>query len=270
MVTDMASGVLDGTEVWLAGQKVGLVRSVGLLPPSSDTTERVAITMDVLSKYVRYIRRNSGVQIRPGGRLIGSPVVYITLGTSSAPGVRDGDTLRARAQMEAHSGLADVSSLGDSLKGIAATVSAIKTEFDTTARDVAALGNLSKKQIDAVHTALDRFSDRAVASRGTIANLMRDSSSLRKQTRRVSALADSIGAAANGQSDVGRFRHDSTLVLQAQQTLASVAELRARVARYTGDSVEGRALATQLDRANARLDSIVKDAKKHPLRYIAF
>ena len=270
MVTDKASGVLNGTDVWLAGQKVGLVRSVELRPPSSDTAERVAITMDVLSQYMPYIRRNSDVQIRPGGRLIGSPVIYIKVGTSRAPRLDADDTLRALAQVEARSELSDASSLGDSLTEIVATVSTLKTEFDTTVLDVAALDRLSARQAEAVHVALDNFSDRALASQGTIARLVRDSASLRAQATRVSALADSIGAAANGTGEIGRFRRDSTLVLQARRTLASVTDLRVRVARYTGNSAEGAALAKQLARANAQLDSVVQDAKRHPLRYITF
>jgi phospholipid/cholesterol/gamma-HCH transport system substrate-binding protein len=270
MVTDKATGVLNGTEVWLAGQKVGLVRSVALRPPSSDTTERVAITMEVLTQYVQYIRHNSDVAIRPGGRLIGSPVVYITAGTTRSPAVGAGDTLRARAQVEARSALADASSLGDSLTGILATVSTIKTSFDTTLQDVAKLRQRSEQQAQAVQAALGRFSERALASRGTISGLARDSARLRAQTMHIRALADSIGAAANGSGDIGRFRRDSTLILEARRTLASVTELRARVLRYTGDSVEGATLAKQLDRTHAQLDSLVQDAKHHPLRYIAF
>jgi ABC-type transporter Mla subunit MlaD len=270
LVTDMASGVLNGTEVWLAGKKVGLVRSVELRPPATDTAERIAIAMDVLDPYVRYIRRNSDVRIQPGGRLIGSPVIYIDVGTAAAPGVGVGDTLRARAQIQARSGLADASSLGDSLTGIAATVSTVKTEFDSTADDLSGLARMSSRQANAVHVALDKFSDRALASHGTIAGLVQDTARLRQEASRVSALADSIGMAANGSGEIGRFRRDSTLILQARQTLASVAELRRRVARYAGRSDEGTALAMQLDRAHAQLDSIVQDAKHHPLRYITF
>jgi phospholipid/cholesterol/gamma-HCH transport system substrate-binding protein len=270
LVTDMASGVLNGTEVWLAGKKVGLVRSVDLRPPATDTAERIAIAMDVLDPYVRYIRRNSDVRIQPGGRLIGTPVVYIDVGTEAAPGVSAGDTLRARAQIQARSGLADASSLGDSLTEIAATVSTIKTEFDSTASDLSGLARMSSRQANAVHVALDKFSDRALASHGTIAGLVQDTARLRQEASRVSALADSIGMAANGSGEIGRFRRDSTLILQARQTLASVAELRRRVARYAGRSDEGAALATQLDRTHAQLDSIVRDAKSHPLRYITF
>lgn len=270
MVTDRASGVLDGTEVWLAGTRIGLVRSVTLRPPSSDTAERVAISMDVLDPYVKYIRRNSDVRIQPGGRLIGSPVVYIDVGTATAPGVHAGDTLRGRAQVQAQSGLADASSLGDSLTGIVTTVSTLRMEFDSTSRDLSALARNSSRQADALHDALDRFSDRALASHGTIAGFVRDSALLRAEAARVSALADSIGTAANGSGEFGRFRRDSTLVLQARQTLASVAGLRHRVERYAGRSPEGAALAAQLDSTRARLDSIVQDAKHHPLRYITF
>jgi ABC-type transporter Mla subunit MlaD len=271
MVTDIAAGVLNGTEVRLAGQKVGLVESVQLRPPSADTTERVAISMDVLDTYLRYIRRNSDVQIQPSGRVVGSPVISITMGTIQSPPIKPGDTLRARTQIEARSGIADASSLADSVTGIGASISTLKTEFDTTLGDVASLRKLSVKQAEAVHVAMDNFADRALASKGTIASLIRDTASLRKQTTRVSALADSIGAAASTSSgEFGRFRRDSTLVVQARSTMASVAELRASVARYAGKSSEGVALANQLDITNAKLDSIVMDAKKHPLRYLAF
>jgi ABC-type transporter Mla subunit MlaD len=270
MVTDMASGVLNGTDVWLAGEKIGLVRSVELRPPSTDTSERVAITMDVLDPYVKYIRRNSDVQIRPGGRLIGSPVVNITFGTTAAPPVRNGDTLRAQAQLEAHSGLADASSLGDSLNSIVGSASTIKSELHTTINTVSELRKSSQQQMEAVHRAADNFTDRALASHGTVASLVRDTASFRKQVVRMRAVADSIEEAANGKGEIGRFRRDSTLVLQARQALATVTDLRARLARYMGDSVRGAAMAAQLDTTHARLDSVVRDAKKHPLRYITF
>ena len=107
LVTDMASGVLNGTEVWLAGTKIGLVRSVELRPPATDTAERVAIAMDVLDPYVRYIRRNSDVRIQPGGRLIGSPVVYIEVGIcGGSRSQRWRDASRPR-KLQARSGLAE-------------------------------------------------------------------------------------------------------------------------------------------------------------------
>ena len=271
MVTDAATGVLNGTEVWVAGQKAGLVQSVELRPPSSDTTERVAISMDVLNQYMPYIRRNSNVEIRPSGRLIGSPVVSITIGTSTARQLVAGDTLRAKSQVLARSSLSDASSLGDSLAGIVATVTTIRSDLNNRFRDVSALRQRSERQAEAVHAALDNFSQRAIASKGMIASVIRDSASLRSQATRLSAVADSImTAASSGRGNIGRFRRDSTLILQARRTMASVADVRARIERYEGKTAAGSALAKQLDQTHAQLDSLVQDAKHHPLRYIAF
>ena len=47
VLTDDATGVLSGTEVWLGGKKAGLVKSVGFRPPSPDTLERLVIKTEV-------------------------------------------------------------------------------------------------------------------------------------------------------------------------------------------------------------------------------
>jgi hypothetical protein len=93
VVTDDAPGVLAGTEVWLSGQKVGLVKDIHFRPPSTDTLERLAIHLQILSQHIHFIRRDAWADIRPGGNLIGSPVVWISSGTSNARAVNPGDTL---------------------------------------------------------------------------------------------------------------------------------------------------------------------------------
>ncbi|MEO7217445.1 MAG: MlaD family protein [Gemmatimonadaceae bacterium] len=271
MVTDMATRVMDGTEVRLAGQKAGLVRSVALRPPSADTSERILITMDVLNQYLPFIRRNSHVQIQPSGRLIGNPVIYITLGSKTAAAIQEGDTLRARSQIEARSAIAAASSLADSALEIAGSFTQIKSDFDTTRRDIASLRQVSVRQAEEVRSALSNFTDRALASRGTIASLVRDSAALRSQAQHLSAIADSIDVAANSRSgEFGRFRRDSSLIAVAHRTLASIAELRNGVTRYAGVSPGGATLRHQLDIANAKLDSLVQDAKRRPFRYLPF
>jgi len=270
MVTDRASGVIKGTEVWLGGQKVGVVTSVSLRPPSADTTERVAIAMDVLRQYLPLIRHDSDVQIQPGGSLIGSPVVYITVGTQRAPPVQAGDTLRARAQTEKRSELADVGSLGDSVDAIAAGMKHVSHELDTTLSEVSVLRARSVQQVGAVERAMAGFSRRALHSQGTVARALADTAELRREVTRLSALSDSIHlAATNGSGTLGRFRRDSTLIRQAHRTLGAVDSLRAAVARYTGRAPGDTAMANALARTHAQLDSLVADAKHHPFRYIA-
>src|SRR6476661_8508862 len=47
-----ASGVMKGSEVWLSGQKVGKITDIHFRSPNAaDTLHRVAIDMEILSRY---------------------------------------------------------------------------------------------------------------------------------------------------------------------------------------------------------------------------
>ncbi|MEP6905872.1 MAG: MlaD family protein, partial [Gemmatimonadales bacterium] len=96
IVTSNASGVLPGTEVWLAGQKVGRVKIIRFRPVTSDTMQRLAIQTDILANRMELLRRDSYADIRPGGKLIGSEVIYLSAGTTGAVAIRNGDTLATR------------------------------------------------------------------------------------------------------------------------------------------------------------------------------
>src|SRR5215467_1281979 len=50
VTTDAARGVIRGTEVWLEGQKVGLVEAVSFRPPTTAQSERLVLTLSVLDK----------------------------------------------------------------------------------------------------------------------------------------------------------------------------------------------------------------------------
>src|SRR5689334_25448998 len=59
VVTDEAPGVLAGTEVWLAGEKDGLVTDISFRPPGTDTLERLLIKTEFLQKALTHVRRDS-------------------------------------------------------------------------------------------------------------------------------------------------------------------------------------------------------------------
>src|SRR6476619_386067 len=56
IVPEQASGILKGTEVWLQGQKVGVVKDVGFRAPPTDTAVQTVIQVEVLSQYKQFIR----------------------------------------------------------------------------------------------------------------------------------------------------------------------------------------------------------------------
>lgn len=273
MVSDEASGVMQGTEVWLAGRRVGLVQSVQLRPVTTDTSERVLIRMDILSQYMGVVRKNSNVRIRPGTSLIAEPVVAITAGTTNTPAVRAGDTLRALSQLSKSSTPVDIASLGDSVVAVASVVRQVVEEGHVTATGpISSLRRRTELQAAEVKRAIREFSARSSPRwRGTASRTSRDTA-LHATVARLMAQTDSIrGLMASNRTDVGRFRHDSTLGTKVHHLLASVDELRTQLSaspdpRTRSDS----ALAHQLDRVHRQLDSLVADARRHPLKYVAF
>src|SRR2546423_4839713 len=81
VLSDQARGVMRGTEVWLAGQKVGLVDGIDFRPPSNDTLGRVVITVSVRAREAQQIRQDSRAQIRTGTNIIGPVVVSLSTGS---------------------------------------------------------------------------------------------------------------------------------------------------------------------------------------------
>ena len=73
VTVDHAPGVLKGTDVWLLGRKIGLVKNITFRPVAVDTLQRVAIETEIMAEYFHLIRKNSIGDIRAGGNLIGSP-----------------------------------------------------------------------------------------------------------------------------------------------------------------------------------------------------
>ena len=133
VVTAEAPGVLAGTEVWLAGEKEGVVKEISFRPATVPQLERILITTEFLKEALPNVRRDSYARIRSGGSVIGPPVVYISSGTLASPPLGDGDTVHARRpvvptdlsegavrQLGLHQGLVDnkVCAIDDTWSGL--------------------------------------------------------------------------------------------------------------------------------------------------------
>lgn len=268
VVTNSARGVMAGTEVWLAGQKVGVVEDIGFRPPSSDTLSRVVITMDVREEDAEQIRKNSDVRVRAGANVVGPIVVYVSAGTPESPRATDGDTLFAAAQsdmQDAMSRLGDVTKeFGPLMSDGRAVMANVRDPKGTigafmrggTRHEMAEL----KTQITTLQTRLGGTS----AAR----------SALMATARSALARVDSIRVLlASERSTLGRFRRDTTLGRTVADVRDELAALRARFAknpgtlgRFASDSAVQRALAD----AQAEMALLSEDVRKRPLRYIAF
>jgi phospholipid/cholesterol/gamma-HCH transport system substrate-binding protein len=272
VTVDHAPGVLKGTDVWLLGRKVGLVKNITFRPITVDTLQRVAIETEILAEYFPLIRKNSFGDIRAGGNLIGSPVVYIDGGTAAAPAVNSGDTIAS---------LSGAGKLGAFEPQIDSLATRLTRVADSTGKLIVLMGDRS--------TSIGQFRSTGMASmrRATevSSDIMRRASSgsgslglanrnaLGDHIRRVLAQKDSIMfLVSSGSGNVGRFRRDSTLMREVANTRAEVDSLRllfsrqGAVSRFRTDS----ALKREMGQARIQLDSLMLDLKKHPLKYISF
>ena len=271
VVTAEAPGILSGTEVWLAGEKEGIVRDVSFRPATVPELERILIRTELLAEALPSVRRDSYAQIKPGGSLIGTLVVSISPGTMAAPPLHDGDTIHARPRAQVVDLSEDIGTIGPEFAALGAATKALA---DNLGRPVGTFGNYRASglpDLADVNAGMSSLSRRATG-KGTISRSM--SGNLQTRASHAMAAADSIRAlVSSNKGNIGRFRRDTTLVTNASHVLAEVDTLRgllsdpvAAIAAAHSDSV----LVRQLDRTHIVLASLIKDVKSHPLRYIRF
>ena len=267
-----ASGVLKGSEVWLSGQKIGKITDITFRPPqSADTLHRVAIEMEVLSKYADAMRRDAVGQIRPGGSFIGPAVIYLTPGTTKGAPIQPGDTIRIASAPELDRATAQLSTAARELPPIMSNVQALRAELQSTRGTMGALMNgpgMSRVQRAKVQVQQLR---RSLDGGGTAGRVM--SGDLTGRAKRVMARADSVKElVGSSNTSLGRFRRDSTLLTEVGAIRDELTRLRAQldspdgtVGRFARDS----AITLQLAEAQNQMTLLFADIKKHPLRYLS-
>ncbi len=272
--TPDATGVLPGTEVWLAGQKVGRVSAVGFRPPNADSALRILLTLDVLAEYQQQIERGAKISVRPGTSLIGSPVVSVATprGRGRAM-VRDGDTLFADPSEQFEELRTRVTTqAGTELPLILDNLRVLAVQLRTAQGTLGALGVSGPDQLAATSRVLQQIANRAAAAGGTVGEVR--ASNLPGQARAVLARVNVLRARLSNPGATARqFRGDSTLWRSIDSLRTDVAALQRRI--DSPDGTIGRvrqdaALHRQLEQARAELDALLADARRNPLRYIAF
>lgn len=272
VVTDEAKGVLAGTEVWLAGNKQGLVKDVSFRPPSTDQMERLIIKTEFLRDALPNVRRDSYAQIRPAGSLIGSTIVYIEVGSLASPQLHDGDTVHTRAKGRISALASDVSLIGPELSALSSNIGELNAKLKNPTGTIGSARTRGIPRMPEISARMSRLAAKATEGSGTIALASRND--LMGRASRAMAAADSIRTLmSSNKGSLGRFRRDTTLVTKAKGVLAEVDNLRAFAANPVGaiaaahsDSV----LTRELNQTHALLDSLIKNMKSRPLRYIKF
>lgn len=268
VLADNARGVMPGTEVWLFGQKVGVVETITFRPPGADTAGRVVIAIDVREQDAATVRRDATARIGAGANLIGPVVVHLGAGDPSSAPVRRGDTLHVRTG-------SDLRVAGERLSAAAAQLPAVMTDARAIVSHVqrrrgtlgAILSGEAAEQARSLRGRITRVRTASAHMTGTVGEPM-------AAARAVLARVDSIRTLLRSRtSSVGRFRRDSTLLRHIASARDELAELRlflrhadGSLPRWRSDSAITHAMAD----AQREMTLLLDDARRRPFRYFPF
>jgi len=272
VVTDAATGVLKGTEVWLSGQEAGLVKDVSFRATSTDTLERLIIRIELLEAALPSVRRDSYAQIRPSGSFLGKRIVFIASGSAAAPPLHDGDTVYTRQKTRPSDLEGDVATVGPALTQLVAGLAQLDTMIKSP---VGTIGNARSRglaRMPEIRGRVSSITSKASRGEGTIGLASR--THLMDRASRAMAATDSIRAlVSSNKGTLGRFRRDTTLVTKAAGVLAELDSLMLLTSNPVGRMEAAHSdssLTKELSRTRGLLTSLIKDIKKHPSRYISF
>jgi phospholipid/cholesterol/gamma-HCH transport system substrate-binding protein len=274
-LTGEARGVIRGSEVWLGGQKVGVVKDVNFMPPSAAPSSRLLIVMDVLSSARQGIRLNSTAQVRSGGTLIASPVVYLTIGTNSVRPVRSGDTVRAIPQSDLETMSSEFAIASRQFPAILENIKLLNDQLHSVKGTLGAFGiDHGGVELTRVQSGVAQLRAKVTQPGGTIGLALGSRSSLTGRAQQIMARADSVRALIAGESSsYGRFRRDSSLMREVADIRNELDILRAHMASTSGTLGRARAdsaLFDQIASAQREMTLIVADIKRRPFRYVHF
>lgn len=270
-----ASGIMNGSEVWLSGQKVGKVTRISFRPPASaDTTHRVAIEMEILSRHRDALRRDAVAQIRSGGSFIGPVVVYLSPGTAHGAPIHAGDTILVHGPPDLEEASAKLTVAAQELPAIIGNVKVLRAELQTTTGTMGAMMNGipgGTSELHRLRSGVGRIG-RSLSGVGAVGSFMNGDLSGRAQ--RVMSRVDSVRALlASNETSLGRFRRDSTLVSEVGDLRNELTLVRAQLDSpdgTVGRAMRDSAITDRLAEAQQQMTLLIADMKKHPFRYITF
>lgn len=185
------SGLKVASLVMLAGVEVGLIDSVDFKPEA----KKVAITMKISKKYQPWIRTDSIAYVKTMGAL-GDKYIDITIGSSKAEMLNDGDEIIGRGGLDMDQLIADAT---DTIGNINSLTSSLNTITSDIKNGKGTVGKLITK--DDLHKELLALINKVSNGKGTISQLLNDKEvyeNIKSASSNFSLIADDINKGKGG------------------------------------------------------------------------
>lgn len=263
------AGALEkGSPVWIAGRKVGEVKSVEFRGPQTDSTERIAVVLRVPRKYAGHIRKDSHVRIT-SERLIGEPAVDILPGSIASPPVQDHDSLHLRVSGTLEDVMNKTLVLTTDFDRLIVQMQKVERPAEQRTREMQRLRvNLARmtQEFRNVAAAIQNSPMRTFSDpefRALLDRVNGNSRALRVQLSR--AMQRARSAQSDAQPALNRM-------MARADTISSVIDtIRARIQTGGGGLLiraqKDSAIVKALHEASVQLDSLMAETKRNPLRF---
>ena len=211
------------------------------------------------------------MQIGPLGTFLGTPVLGIGAGSTTAPQAQAGDTLHAAAFRQTEGVMAQLATVGRDFGALREEVTAVMEDMKTARGTFGAMAVEGPRDIGRVGAEFSRFSARLTRGGGTVGMIMNDP----KFGARFGAIRSNVDSLrlliTSERGTVGKFRRDTTLAASVQSLRDEVASLQRSLddSRGTaGRAMNDKAVQEELAELRRQLDELMADIKKNPFRYI--
>lgn len=269
-----AAGLVPGAAVQLAGQTVGQVDRVDLIPVDArpPSGEAVALWLNVNVDVRDQIREDSRAQVRTQG-LLGDRLIDISPGGPGARVLEPGDTLTSATPVDYDALIADgAAAVGDLVE--------VTGDLSQLTRGVlegrGTLGRLMTDdelytRLTGLAASMDTLLDAAAQPGGPVMRMLSDDSLYLSLKRTVSALDSASARVARGEGTVGRMLADDSLYASLLSTVERTDSLLARVEDGEGSfgkMMEDPRLYEQLLKTVVDLGSLLEEVRENPDRYV--
>lgn len=269
-----AAGLVPGAAVQLAGQTVGQVDRVDLIPADArpESGEAVALWLNVNVDVRDQIREDSRAQVRTQG-LLGDRLIDISPGGPGARILEPGDTLASATPVDYDALIADGAAAVGDLVEVTGNLSQL------TRGVLEGEGTLGRLMTDdelytrltGLAASMDTLLDAAAQPDGPVMRMLSDDSLYLSLKRTVAALDSTSTRLARGEGTVGRMLADDSLYASLLSTIERTDSLLARVEAGEGSvgrMMEDPGLYEQLLKTVVDLGTLLEEVREDPDRYV--
>ncbi|NIA29833.1 MAG: MCE family protein [Actinobacteria bacterium] len=264
------NGLQTGAPVRLAGVRVGTIVNIQFAREVKD--QAIRVDMEIDKKVQPRIRADSEAHIGTLG-LLGDKYIGISMGSFDKPMLKNGELLQSSNPIDVEKLLTEGMNIFNRLEKTTGTIQEIADKINTGKGTLGLLVNDPRMyiNIDKLLLLVERLSLKIESGEGSLARIFQDSTlyvNLNSLVHNSSLLADSL---RRGQGTVGKFIRDPRVFDDFVTSLDRLNKMTAKLESgegALGQALNNKKLYNDLLHVTAELDSLIKDIRRNPQRYL--